>query len=544
MAPRKRRRDPAPLTPTASPSLPALGRAWLALPLLLFAAACAAFLAHSEHARQDFPLDDAWIHQVYARAFAHGQGFAYNAGGPQEAGATSPLWALANAPVHGLAAIFGPGAVPWGAKALGVGLGAVALIALFVLAGSVLQRGWAAAAAASLLAVEPRLVFSALSGMETVLLLALWLGASAALLRRRWRLALALFGLAPLARPEAVALLALALPAWVLLFRQRHGDARGPARAALALALLAGPTLAWSLFCHGVNGGWLPNTYYLKAHAFSLSASSLGTLGRLVIQHGWLGTAAGAAGLVAAVGWVAAGRQRERSWLAATLGLTPGAYLLGVVGSRDLRLDGYYWTRWVDPPLLVWVAASALGLAALAAWGIERLRDLAPGAARWRPLAALLAPLLVILASTPRLASSLRERRDRLASDGRAIRKVNVEPGQWIAAHVPPDAVVGVNDAGALRYFGQRRTLDLGGLNHAPLAMRRTTLGDVVEQVDWLAVFPAHYASSGVLEAFDPVEWFSIPLAEYTICQCPTQTVVGVARRRGRDPGSTGAPPG
>ncbi|MBK6849692.1 MAG: hypothetical protein IPG96_19875 [Proteobacteria bacterium] len=506
-------------------------RAWLVVPLLLYAAASLAFLAHSEHARHDFPLDDAWIHQVYARAFAHGHGFAYNDGGPQEAGATSPLWAIANAPVQGLAAVFGPGAVPWGAKLLGLALGGIAIVALFVISAAALQSGWAAAAAASLLAVEPRLIFSALSGMETVLLLALWLGAVAAVLRRRAWWALALFGLSPLARPEAFALLALALPAWALLDRPRH---RAPGRAApaAALALLAGPTLAWSIFCHAVNGGWLPNTYYLKAHAFSLSASSVVTLWRLVIQHGWLGTAAGAAGMLALVGWISAGRQRERVWLAATLGLAPGAYLLGVVGSRALRLDGYYWTRWVDPPLLVWVAASALGLAALAAWGLAQLRAAATPQARWRPLAALITPLLLLLISTPRLANSFGERRERLASDGRAIRKINVEPGQWIAAHVPPEAVVGVNDAGALRYFGQRRTLDLGGLNYSPLATQHATLSAAAEQLDWLAVFPAHYAATGLLEAFDPVKWFSIPLAEYTICECPTQTVVGVARRR------------
>ncbi|MBK8480023.1 MAG: hypothetical protein IPL40_02440 [Proteobacteria bacterium] len=509
------------------------------VPLLLYAAACAAFLVASDAARSDFPLDDAWIHQVYARAFAQGQGLAYNEGA-QEAGATSPLWAIANAPVHGVAALLGPAAVPWGAKLLGVGLGAAAIVALFLVAGTALQAAWAAAAAASLLALEPRLIFSALSGMETALLLALWLGAVAAVLRQRRWLALTLFGLAPLARPEALVLLGLALPAWALLQGRRpwwRSLPRGGRRAATAgaLALLAGPTLGWSLFCHAVNGGWLPNTYYLKAHSFSLGASSLRTLWALVVQHGWLGTIAGAAGLGTLAIWIARGlrRHHERGWIAATLGAAPGAYLLGVVGSRDLRLDGYYWTRWVDPPLLVVVAAAGLGLAALARWGLTQLRAAAPtSAARWPALVALAAPIVLVLASAPRLAESLRERRDRLASDSRAIRKINVEPAQWIAAHVPAEAVVGVNDAGAMRYFGQRRTLDLGGLNYAPLAMRHTTLAAVAEQLDWLAVFPAHYAASGLLDAFEPVKWFSIPPAEYTICQCPSQTVVAVAQRK------------
>ena len=56
-----------------------------ALPLVLFLAASAYFLAASAHSRYDFPLDDAWIHRVYSRSFAQGDGFAYNPG-EQEGG--------------------------------------------------------------------------------------------------------------------------------------------------------------------------------------------------------------------------------------------------------------------------------------------------------------------------------------------------------------------------------------------------------------------------------------------------------------------------
>src|SRR4051794_34832739 len=45
-----------------------------------------------------FPLDDAWIHLVYARSLAHGDGFAYNPG-QLETGFTSPLWVMLLAPL-------------------------------------------------------------------------------------------------------------------------------------------------------------------------------------------------------------------------------------------------------------------------------------------------------------------------------------------------------------------------------------------------------------------------------------------------------------
>ena len=48
---------------------------------------------------QGFPLDDAWIHAVYAREFARSGTSVYNPGVPAT-GETAPLWAVALAAVH------------------------------------------------------------------------------------------------------------------------------------------------------------------------------------------------------------------------------------------------------------------------------------------------------------------------------------------------------------------------------------------------------------------------------------------------------------
>ena len=40
-----------------------------------------------------FPLDDSWIHKVFARNIATGHGFSFNPDRPV-AGATAPLWTL------------------------------------------------------------------------------------------------------------------------------------------------------------------------------------------------------------------------------------------------------------------------------------------------------------------------------------------------------------------------------------------------------------------------------------------------------------------
>src|SRR3954467_15294291 len=72
----------------------------------LVAAACALLALHSAApaylVHQGFPLDDAWIHAVYAREFAATRMLAYNPGVPAT-GETSPLWAIVLALPHLLA---------------------------------------------------------------------------------------------------------------------------------------------------------------------------------------------------------------------------------------------------------------------------------------------------------------------------------------------------------------------------------------------------------------------------------------------------------
>ena len=77
------------------------------------AAMCTA--AGAELTLREFPLDDAWIHQVYARSLVRDAALAYNPGTP-EAGFSSLLWLLASVPAQLAAAKagtkFAPPVVP------------------------------------------------------------------------------------------------------------------------------------------------------------------------------------------------------------------------------------------------------------------------------------------------------------------------------------------------------------------------------------------------------------------------------------------------
>ena len=78
------------------------------------------------------PLDDSWIHLVYARAVSTLDGFAYNAG-QAEAGFTSPLWIVMLAPLFWLQSLLHVPLV-LGVKLLGLLLGVAASLLAFRLA--------------------------------------------------------------------------------------------------------------------------------------------------------------------------------------------------------------------------------------------------------------------------------------------------------------------------------------------------------------------------------------------------------------------------
>lgn len=497
-------------------------RPWWLAPAVLYAGMLFAFLAWSPANRALFPLDDAWIHRVYARSFAWGHGFAYNAA--QEAGCTSPLWAVISAPVQWLEPILGSDAMVWGVKLLGAALGALSVAAVYRLGRRLSGAAWPAAIAASLFACEPVAMFSALSGMEVVLAVCLWLWLVSAIAAERWRWAAVLLGLLPVARPEGI-LLAGASFAVISVMRRRELRAWLAPSVLIAAAL---PTLLWVGFCELATAHPLPNTYYVKL-AGEVGAHALGLALGALAQHGWAQSIAwSVTGAVALIAWCA--RHRRGAPVLGLLAAGSVAFVVAVVMTRSYLPLGYYWTRWTDPGALGAAAACSLGLA-LGLHELARATELAPRV-RWAAIAGV---CFVVVAAAPGLAASIAERADRLGSDGRVIERMNIEPGRWLAEHAPEGAVVGVNDAGALRYFGGRTTIDLMGLNAADVAFHRVPNEAIEQRVDWVAVYPLLMKLYPGLAGFTRLRWFTIPPEEYTICDCPGPTRMVVARRSGGD---------
>jgi hypothetical protein len=511
-----------------------LAKRGVLLPVVVYLLALWGFLG-SPYARLGFPLDDAWIHRVYARSVAFGQGFAYNEG-EQEAGSTSPLWAIVTAPAHWLEGA-GDTTIPAAVKLIGVLLGLATLAAVIRIGARLGGSALAGFFAAALFALEPRFLFSSLAGMENILLVALWVWGCDAFLARRYPLSVVLFSLMPVTRPEAIVLLPLCLPALAEIARRRSWG-----RATIVAGIVpVVPVLLWVLFCKTTTGHYLPNTFYVKARPFELGPVEIATVWRSIFWNGLVPWTAWIAGLVAFLAVCFAAGRRPGVWRFLLLTVPSVVYLIAVVGSRTIVFDGYYWTRWLDPACIVLMLPFAVGIGVFAARLFARhdtaaAEVSASGRTRRFDVIAGVAAVAVLVTSIPSYRLSYIDRRDHLASDSRAIEVLNVQAGKWIAQNTPESSAVAVNDAGAIRYFGKRKTIDLEGLNHARIAFGEMSRQQAIAGADWLAIFPGWYqgtpAMTAIAAAFEPRKDFRIAFEEYTICRDPSQTVIVVFERK------------
>lgn len=478
-----------------------------------------------------FPLDDAWIHRVYSHSFAYGHGFQYNQGGAQEAGSTSPLWAIVTSPAHWFDPL-GTGVVILIVKlfAIALGLGCVLIIQGIVenLFGSVR----AGVLSSVLFSVDPGFLFSVFSGMENPLVLFLWLSGFYLLLNRRLYAAGSFFGLCAVARPEA---LIVCLFFFLFIIFDTTASVKKKT-GALFLSVL--PFAACVLFCLCTTHHVFPNTFYIKAHPFHWGHTESITAVREIMQQGWAHSPVFFAGIALFFGFLFM-CQKWKSILAVSFFIfAPLVYLCAVVGSRDFSLTGYYWRRWVDPPVLIMTAAFCIGFAVAVAGCINGERPAEVIRKKINILGnrgRIFLSAIIILAlvfATSSLVPSFQERRWRLESDSRIIHILNVEPGQWIAQNTPSNAIVGVNDAGAIRYFGKRRTIDLMGLNNSDITFGRKNRKQEISESSWLAVYPSWFSNFNLASEFRERMAYHIPFQEYTICDCPSQTTIVIFEKK------------
>jgi arabinofuranosyltransferase len=430
-----------------------------------------------------FPLDDSWIHLQFARNLARGLGLSYNPG-HFVTGSTAPLWTALLSLLFLL-----PGNVAVWTKALGIALHLAGIEATRRLGRELgLSPGFAALAAGLTLATS-WLVWSALSGMEIPLfiLLSLW-GMILHLRERndlgrlgRLPLSAGVFAVAALARPEAVLLLALAFVDRFLVFssagnagNERRWRAPSPRTLLLAAAFAACALAGPCLFYQWAGGSVLPTTFAAKggggAHGLLPNQRYLANVLSLFFQpQPWttLLAGAGALALVARLG-----TPRER-------GLLPALWLFGLPLAYSLLTPGPTqmlgnFGRYYFPLFPV--------LAILGVLGLERpVRAL--GELLSSPLLrAALAALGLAVLFAPTLATLLRGE-SFYAQNVANVQESDVAVAQWLAARVPPAAVLAVNDIGAIKYLLPNPIVDLASI--ATPEIRREVQQAVAAGAPW-----------------------------------------------------------
>jgi hypothetical protein len=442
-----------------------------------------------------FPLDDAWIHQTYARNLAETGQLAYLPGQPS-AGSTSPAWSF----LLSIGYLLGLDFRIWAYLLGALSLAATAWLAyrlllrlppLRQLSAQVSQPA-AALLAGLFCAVEWHLVWSAASGMETILFTALSLAlveyfssqiamrqspGPASVLKEQAIVSAVgiglLGGVLVLARPEGLVLAGMVILGLVIFPRptDRSQLLNRLMAAGLSLLALAGVLAPYLAFNLRTSGAVFPNTFYAKQVEY-LSDWALPVRFWRVLSP----TLAGAQVLLLpALVYAAYLLIRRRQWPA----VLPLVWWLAVLSVYALRLPvNYQHGRYVIPTIPWLIIYGIWGTASVLRPRSSNLvvRVLSRGT----PLA--IALLAVLFWGRGAIA---------YGDDVAFIEGEMMAIARWIDENTPPDTIIAVHDIGAVGYLTDRPLLDLAGLITPEVIPIMT---DAEKLADWMLERGAEYA--------------------------------------------------
>ena len=443
------------------------------------------------------PLDDVFIHLQYARQIGEGRWFSYNNGDPVSTGASSFLYVL----ILGVARFVGfdGNALLGFAMFLGVALLVVTAVLGRELGRRLCGEG-AGTWAGILIATNGIFLWGATGGMEISLLAALFMGTLAAfaheLSTRRFILTPVLGALTALTRMEGLifagVIVAVILVTLLLDLRKRLLSPVGFLKAAplAMLPVFAGALLL--LFYRLVTGTSSANGMLAKSLLYEpvfypteFVQKSISNLTKASLQI-LMGFGNGnflfpGALLFCVIGlvYLAFRDARSRAFaVAAGVALALSVSSIATLSTWDWNNYRYFLPFF--PPILVF---AVIGFYAL------RSRELP-----WLPVALAGFALLFSLLSLPKWAIVM-------GGNSSQIQEQQVSIGHWIKGNLPPGARVGINDAGAVRYYGGHPTVDLIGLTTNGLALpTRNGMGSLYEALekmpenkrpDYFSVYPS-----------------------------------------------------
>ncbi len=379
------------------------------------------------------PLDDVYIHCRYAQNLLAGNGFAFNPG-EQVSADTAPLWVLLIA----LGGLF----------TSHLEIVAVLLSMLFYLsigpgvyriARDLLdcEEQWAILAGV-LAVLSSRLIWSSMSGMETILaaLLALLIAEEHARGVQRGQLRIregVLYGLGFLARPELALLAALCAIHWIPVASKKKCDISRAGFAAVSALAIVLPFIAFNLL---TRGKLVPHSTFVQGHLAAEPGYLVFAI-KIIATHN----------ILLFIGILASALFfRKREWLPglAFIMLLP---ILQAFFAPQYRHHG----RYLFPilPLLI-------------LFGVSGMRH------RFGHIRQSFKVTIVLFTVLLSAGDAIRW----IALEANSVRNINdqqVAVANWVKANVPDTAKLAVHDVGAIAYLADRSVIDLTGLVTPPM---------------------------------------------------------------------------
>jgi hypothetical protein len=452
-----------------------------------------------------FPLDDAWIHQTYARNLAQFNEWSFMRGEPS-GGSTAPLWSgvLAVGDKLGINPYLWTFFLGWlflwltgvtGEKIYRLLLPNVSIVTnneedqrLNPVGNFFATIPWAGL----FLVLEWHLAWAAGSGMETLFFTWIILCMIYVLTKetrclssdRKWMVYLigwcglgALVGVSTWLRPDGITFLGPIEVSIVLCKGQKRAKIASSLVTLFGFMLLFFPYLAFNYL---LAGAWWPNTYYAKQAEYAIY-QTLPFWKRLLAQAG-LPLVGGGALLLPGFGLIAYRLYKQHSWTT----LTAMIWVVGYLALYAWRLPvTYQHGRYVIPAMTVFFIWGLAGMSI-------QVRENMIGFGRrvfYRTWIFSTTIVLVVFWSLGGLAYS---------RDVAVINGEMVAAARWIAENTQPGALIAAHDIGALGYFGNRELIDLAGLvtpEVIPFIRDEqaivTYLND--RQADYLVTFPGWY---------------------------------------------------
>lgn len=423
--------------------------------------------------RVGFPLDDAWIHQTYARNLAIRGEWAFLSY-EVSAGSTAPLWTV----LLSIGYLF---SLP--NTAFSFVLGWLTLLVIAALIGGNLRiwhstKPLLVTALLIMMLFEWHLLWAALSGMET-LLLSLHILLVLRGLERGWNPMIlgGLVGLGIWVRPDAI--LAVVPIVWVELvtYTSPEASARKVFGYAVGFSLLA---LPYAIFNYSLGGEWWPSTFYAKQSEYAVTREA--TLVSRVVKMGLVPLIGPTVLLLPGI-FISANRNlRTRNWSR----LAPLLWLVAFLIVYALRLPvDYQHGRYMLPVIPALFLLGYDGLLLVTQGGADNLRN--------RIVKRSWIVSLVILTVIFWLRGA-----QAYAADVAIIETEMVATAKWIKSNTQAEDLIAAHDIGALGFISERRIIDLAGLispDVIPILRDENALETFLNEreADYLVTFPDWY---------------------------------------------------